>query len=127
LIDCSPALSISTINALVISDTILSPIEPEFLSLKAFSILNQALDNVGLKVDYCFASKIDNRKIIHQNVLQAFRESYPNMMLDSSIRINVAIAEAQALGNSVFDYDSKCNGAIDYEKLTIELLKKLGK
>lgn len=128
LIDCPPSLGLVTINALLAGgdDTkILTPVETEFLGLKGFAVLNDALKNVGLKIWGSFAAKLDRRKIIHQNVFDTLKTNYPKMVFNTAIRTNVAAVEAQALGKDIFEYAPKSNSAIDYENLTNEILNRL--
>ena len=127
LIDCPPSLGVLTINAFVASNFIYVPIEAEYLALKGYSILTEALSWVGLTVDKVFITKYDNRKILNRNVLQSLKENLGNGVFKTVIRQNVALAEAPANGLDIFRYDKKSNGAIDYEALAKEILKEAKK
>lgn len=128
LIDCPPSLGLVTINALLAGGEetkILVPVETEFLGLKGFAVLDDALMNIDLKIWGAFAAKYDARKIIHQNVKEALREYKQDIVFNTAIRTNVAGAEAQSKGKDIFDYAPNSNCAIDYNNLTNEILKRL--
>ena len=46
------------------------------------------------------------------------------LVFDSLIRGNIALAEAQSMGKDIFAYDARSNGAEDYLLLTNEVLKR---
>ncbi len=123
LIDCPPSLGLLTINSLVASDEIFVPVEPEYLALKGFAVLEQALDNIGMTLDRIFITKFDRRNILHRDIAQALIDHAGVRVFDTAIRRNIAIPEAIANGVDIFEYDSKCNGAIDYLNLTKEIIE----
>ncbi len=125
LIDCPPALGVLTFNSFVACNYIIIPVEAEFLSLKGFSILRDAIQKVGLDVDKVFITKYDNRKVLNRDVFESLKETLGNKLLRTYIRDNVALAEAPTGGIDIFRYDDKCNGALDYRELTNELLDQL--
>jgi chromosome partitioning protein len=43
-------------------------------------------------------------------------------IFESRIRRNIKLAEAPSYGQSIFDYDLKCNGAVDYANMVNEVL-----
>jgi chromosome partitioning protein len=45
--------------------------------------------------------------------------------MESYIRDNIALSEAQANGTTIFDYAPHSNGAEDYYKLTKEILERI--
>jgi len=122
LIDCPPSLGLLTINALVASDEIFVPVEPEYLALKGFSVLESALDKIGMTLDRIFITKFDKRNILHRDIAQALIDHGGARVFDAAIRRNIAIPEAIANGMDVITYDPKCNGAEDYIKLTKEII-----
>ena len=122
LIDCPPSLGLLTINALVASDEIFVPVEPEYLALKGFSVLESALDKIGMTLDRIFITKFDKRNILHRDIAQALIDHGGERVFDTPIRRNIAIPEAIANGMDVITYDAKCNGAQDYLNLTKEII-----
>lgn len=125
LMDCPPSLGVLTINAFVASDHIYVPIESEFLALKGYTVLSEAISWVGLEIDKVFITKYDQRKVLNRNVVESVGEALGDKMFKSIIRQNVTLAEAPAEGLDVFRYNDKSNGAKDYAALTTEILSTL--
>ena len=125
LIDCPPALGVLTINSFVSSEYIIIPVEAEFLSLKGYAILNDAISKLGLEIDKVFLTKYDARKVLNRDVLESIKHSLGDKMFSTQIRDNISLAEAPTAGMDIFSYEPNCNGAMDYESLTREVLKEL--
>lgn len=80
LIDCPPSLSLFTSNALVASDYFVTPIAPEFLSIKGLELIHKRLGTLtqrmelkGIKkVEFagCMVNKIDIRRGDHKKLCE---------------------------------------------------------
>ena len=123
LLDCPPSLGLLTINAFVSSDDIFVPIEAEFLALKGYAVLNEAIGRIGLSVDRVFITKFDGRKILNRNVSDTIAHSLGDVAFKTVIRENVALAEAPTQGLDIFRYAPRSIGAEDYRNLADEILK----
>jgi len=124
IIDCPPALGLLTLNSFVASDLIFIPIEAEYLALKGYSILREAIVKVGLQIDRVFITKFDGRKVLNRNVADSIRETLDGKVFKTVIRDNIALAEAPAKGVDIFRYDKNSTGAQDYLNLVKEILKE---
>lgn len=130
IIDCPPSLGLLTINAFTASSEIFIPLDAEYFSMRGLDNLQELIHRVqedlkpSLEISGVFFTKYDNRMVIKNNVRKVIREKFGSKVLETHIRNNIAIAEAQAQGMDVFSYDSKCNGAIDYQQLTQEVLRR---
>jgi len=122
LIDCPPSLGLLTINALVASDLIFVPIEAEFLALKGYSVLNEALVRIGMDLDKLFITKYDGRTVLHKDIAGSIKEHAGDKLFKTMIRKNVAVGEATRQGIDIFRYDKQSNGAKDYEALVQEIM-----
>ena len=122
LIDCPPSLGLLTINAFIASDEIYVPIEAEFLALKGYAILSEAIGRIGLSIDRVFITKFDGRKVLNRNVLDTIRHSLSDIAFKTVIRENIALAEAPTQGLDIFRYAPKSVGADDYRQLIKEIL-----
>ena len=122
LIDCPPSLGLLTINAFIASDEIYVPIEAEFLALKGYAILSEAIGRIGLSIDHVFITKFDGRKVLNRNVLDTIRHSLSDIAFKTVIRENIALAEAPTQGLDIFRYAPKSVGADDYRQLVKEIL-----
>lgn len=133
LIDCPPAISMLTVNALVASDYVLMPLQAEFLPLKGvksfmrhFERIQQSL-NKKLEILGFVLTKYDKRKVMNRSVLDQLQEDYGDKVFQTRIRTNIALAQAQEKGKDIFSYQSNSNGAFDYLELAREFLMKLKK
>jgi len=129
IIDCPPSLGMVTINALVVCNEVLIPMEAEYLAYKGINSLSQMLEQVKkyfnptVKIKGVFFTMYNEKLLISKEVKKKVVEIFGDKVLNSTIRTNVALAESQANGVDIFEYDSKSNGALDYDNLVSELLK----
>jgi chromosome partitioning protein len=124
LLDCPPSLGLLTINAFVASDDIYVPVEAEFLALKGYAVLSEAIGRIGLTIDKVFVTKYDGRKILNRNVLDTIQNSLADAAFRTTIRENVALAEAPTQGLDIFRYAPRSIGADDYRALAKEIMDR---
>lgn len=124
LLDCPPSLGLLTINAFVASDDIYVPVEAEFLALKGYAVLSEAIGRIGLTIDKVFVTKYDGRKILNRNVLDTIQNSLGEAAFKTTIRENVALAEAPTQGLDIFRYAPRSIGADDYKALAKEIMER---
>lgn len=130
LIDCPPSLGLLTINAFTASNEIYIPLDAEYFSMRGLDnlqeLINRVKEDLNPKLDITgvFFTKFDGRLVIKSNVEGLIRERFGEKVFTTSIRSNIAVAEAQAQGMDVYTYDARCNGAQDYERLTQEVLER---
>lgn len=128
LIDCPPSLGIFTQNALIASSSVLITVQAQYLALKGLDTvygliktikekLNQAIIIEGLVVTQTNHTRLS--KDIQSSLKYAFKEK----VYQTTIRQNVAIAEASASRKDIFTYSPESYGAIDYMNLAKEILK----
>lgn len=133
MIDTPPALNAFTYSALVASDYLFIPMQPEIFGVEGLATITdtvarlQKRSNPGLKIGGIFFTKYaqNYRKQLHRDLVGDLKGSYGNLIMDASIRENISIAESQAMRQSIFQYAPASNGAKDYIKLTDELLERV--
>lgn len=132
LIDTPPSVGIFTINALVASDYYLVPVETEYLALKGLDILVNTVAMIGqtfrpdLQMLGVLINKFDTRKVICRNIEELIRSRFGEGVFDTKIRDNVALVEAQASHQSIFEYNARSHAAQDYAAVTEEVIARLG-
>lgn len=130
LIDCPPSLGLITINALVASDSVLIPMEAEFLAYRGInsivSIISSVKEHFNDKLEILgvFFTNFNKSRVLTQGIKEEVKKYFGSALLDTVIRVNVAIAESQSNGKSVLEYDIESNGAKDYINLVNEILEK---
>jgi chromosome partitioning protein len=131
IIDCPPSVGLLTVNAMGASDTILLPLQGEYFAYKGvdrlLGIVNEVRDNLNEKLEIggVFITQINPNRILTKTIVEKLTEDLQDKVFDTKIRINVALAEAQLQGQTIFDYAPESNGAKDYEMLVEEILNRL--
>jgi len=127
LIDCPPTLGLLSLNALAAVDKVIVPVQSEYLALHGVRQLLDTIDQVrnvynqSLIVGGVLICLHDNRKRLARAVSDTIRAYFGELVFDTVIRENVALAEAPAQGQSIFEYMPKSPGAEDYLSLAKEV------
>lgn len=128
LIDCPPALGLLSLNALAASQKVIIPVQSEFLALHGVRQLLDTIDQVrsiynpSLIVGGVLICLHDSRKRLARAVAETVRSYFGDLVFQTVIRSNVALAEAPSNGQSIFEYAPKSTGAEDYLSLSKEVL-----
>lgn len=130
IIDCPPSLNLITINAMVASDSVLVPLQCEFLALEGLADLMKNINaikrNFNAKLTLqgivltMFSKQNNLSKMIEADVRKYFGDKVYQTMIPRCVRI----AEAPSYGKPILIYDFKCTGAQAYIQLAKEFLKK---
>ena len=136
LIDCPPSLDLLTVNALAASDSVLVPIQCEYLALEGVSELLDTLMrlrrtiNPALVIEGILLTMYDDRTTLSKQVAADLRSFFGSQVLESVIPRNVRLAEAPSHGMPVLFYDIHSRGAESYIQLAKEVIanaqKRLG-
>jgi len=129
-IDCPPSLGFLTINALTASDSVLIPIQCEFLCMEGLPDLLATFDEVrtyfnpSLSIEGIVLTMFDERTNLSKQVAEEIRRSLKAVLFETIIPRIVKLAEAPSFGKPVIVYDIRSKGAEAYLKLAQELLNK---
>lgn len=129
-IDCPPTLDLITINALAACDSVLIPIQCEFLSLEGLVELNEAIKKVKksynpkIEINGILFTMYVKRYNLTGQVVDEVKKHFGNMVYDTVIPRNIALSEAPSFGEPVMYYNPKCKGSKAYEDLAGEFLKR---
>ena len=113
LIDCMPSLGMITINALTAADSVVIPVQAQYLPAKGMTQLMKSIDMVRNHT---------NDKLQIGGIVMTLVEPY---LTDCILSHDVAVkaAEASKAGMSIFAYDKDSKPAKAYEQLTREVMK----
>ena len=128
-IDCSPSLGYTTVNILTAADTVLIPVQCEYLALEGLSKLlntirkvksglNPALDIEGFLLTMYMRNRLNNQ------VVNEVREHFGPLAYDTIIQRNIRLGEAPSHGKPVMLYDAGAVGSENYLTLAREFLKR---
>ena len=130
LLDSPPSLGLLTINAFTAAQEVYIPLQAHYLALQGLSKLQEVVERVakrlnkGLTIGGVFVTQYDGRKVLNRNVLETVRTHFDGVTFKTTIRDNIALAEAPTQGVDVFRYQPKSTGAADYEALAKEIEKR---
>ena len=130
IIDSPPSLGLLTINAFTASDSILIPLQAQYLALQGLTKLIEVVDkikrrlNKELRVGGVFITQYDSRKVLNRDVVATIEAHFKDEVFKTRVRDNIALAEAPAQGLDIFRYNLKSYGAEDYLSLSKEILKR---
>ena len=137
LLDCPPSLDLLTLNALAASDSVLVPIQCEYLALEGVSELLDTLMrlrrsiNPSLAIEGILLTMYDDRTTLSKQVASDLRSFFGAQVFESVIPRNVRLAEAPSHGMPVIFYDIHSKGSESYIQLAKEVIanaqKRLGK
>jgi chromosome partitioning protein len=137
IMDCPPALDLLTLNALTAADSVLVPIQCEYLALEGVSELLDTLMrirrtlNPDLAIEGIVLTMYDERTTLSRQVASDLRSFFGTQVFQSVIPRNVRLAEAPSHGKPIHFYDIHSKGAEAYINLAKEVItsgeKRIGK
>ena len=128
-IDCSPSLGYTTVNILTAADSVLIPVQCEYLALeglskllstirKVKSSLNPRLEIEGFLLTMYMRNRLNNQ------VVTEVRNHFGELAYETIIQRNIRLGEAPSHGKPVMLYDASAAGSISYLALAREFLKR---
>lgn len=128
VLDCPPALDLLTLNALVSANSVLVPIQCEYLALEGVSELLDTLMrirrtlNPNLEIEGILLTMFDERTTLSRQVATDLRSFFGAQVFQSVIPRNVRLAEAPSFGKPIIFYDIHSKGAEGYTQLAREVI-----
>jgi chromosome partitioning protein len=128
LIDSPPSLGLLTVNALTASNSVLIPLQCEYLALEGLTQLIGAIRlvqdhlNPGLRIEGVLLTMFDARLNLSQQVADEARKFFAERVYKSVIPRNVRLSEAPSFGKPIVLYDPHSSGAESYRELAREVL-----
>jgi chromosome partitioning protein len=128
IIDCPPSLDLLTINALAASDSVLVPVQCEYLALEGVSELLDTLMrirrsvNQNLAIEGIVLTMYDDRTTLSHQVAADLRSFFGSQVFETVIPRNVRLAEAPSHGKPILFYDIHSKGAEAYIQLAKEVI-----
>lgn len=128
LIDCPPALDLLTLNGLSASDSVLVPIQCEYLALEGVSELLDTLMrirrslNPQLAIEGILLTMFDDRTNLSRQVVADLRDFFGSQVFSTVIPRNVRLAEAPSYGKPILLYDPASRGCQSYSELAKEVI-----
>ncbi|MBQ4030360.1 MAG: ParA family protein [Bacilli bacterium] len=132
IIDCQPSLGITTMNALVASNSVIIPVQCEFFALEGITqllnsiIMVQSNMNPDLRIEGVLLTMLDGRTNIGLEVIEEVRKYFKNKVFNTIIPRLVRLVEAPSHGKPISDYDPTSRATLAYQNLAKEVISRNG-
>ncbi|MBQ5342440.1 MAG: ParA family protein [Oscillospiraceae bacterium] len=131
VIDCMPSLGMITLNALTASDSVIIPVQAQYLPAKGMTDLLQTINRVqrrlnsDLKVEGVLLTLVDGRTNMAKETASAIRDTFGSHLriFNTSIPMGVKAAEASAEGMSILKYAPSSPVAEAYKDFSEEVIR----
>lgn len=126
VIDAPPVWNLTVARLMADADWILTPLEPEFMSMQGVSRLFKTMEkfNISRTKLRLLLCRYDARLIVHRETRESLTQRFSDNFLGGVIRKSVRLAESPGYGHCIFDYAPDSSGANDYLSLTNYWLKQ---
>ena len=129
LIDCMPSLGMVTLNALAAADSVIIPVQAQYLPAKGMTQLMQTIGKVrqyinpSLRIDGILLNIVDNRTNLAKSTADALRKNFGSVIkiYRSSIPMAVKAAEVASKGVSIYKYEPSSPVAKAYAEFAKEV------
>ena len=131
VIDCPPSLGILMTNALAAADSILVPLQCEFLALDGLAKILRMIEkikvatgNEQLALEGIVLTMYDSRTNLSQQVVSDVRGVLGEKVFNTIIPRSVRLGEAPSFGQPIIAYDPNGIGSQSYRQLAKEFLSR---
>lgn len=131
IIDCPPSLGVVTINALIAADSVLIPVQCEFLALDGLTqLLNtirmiqnkQKFNKKPLTIEGVLLTMLDTRSNVGYEVINEVKTYFKEKVFKTIIPRNVKCSTAPSFGLPVTEFSPRSKGSISYQNLAKEMV-----
>jgi chromosome partitioning protein len=127
LVDCPPSSGILGMNALLAAQEVLVPVSGDFFALQGLSRLMNIFEHIEATLKsktkkWVVLTRFHERRKLAREVKDKVLAYFPGCVFQTSIRETVALAESPGFGQTIFEYQPKCNGANDYMQLATDVI-----
>ncbi len=131
IIDCPPSLGIVTLNALIAADSVLIPVQCEFLALDGLTQLLNTIRLIQKKIKHThrkltiegvLLTMLDTRSNIGYEVINEVKTYFKEKVFKTIIPRNVKVSVAPSYGLPVTEFSPRSKGSISYQNLAKEIV-----
>jgi len=131
VIDTPPTLGLITVNALVACTHLLIPIQSSYFALEGTDDLLETVErikarpNPNLQVMGVLITLHDKRTVLAKDIYKQIRNVFGTKVFKTVISKNVRLEESPAYKEAIFSFAPNSTGAIEYFKLSDEVLERV--
>lgn len=129
--DTPPTLGLITVNALVAASHVIIPIQSSYFALEGTDDLLETIEKVrsrpnpDLEILGVLVTLFDKRTALSKDVETHIRKVFGEKAFNTIITRSVRLEESPAHKETIFSYSPQSSGAIEYSKLSKEVLKRV--
>lgn len=130
ILDCPPSLGIVMTSSLVASDSVLIPIQAEFLAMDGLALITGSIDrikrsvNPALELNGIVFTMVNAQAKLTQDVVNEVRAHFGDKVYETMVPRNVRVSEAPSMGMPVVFLDPHSKGAEAYKAFAWEFMAK---
>ena len=130
ILDCPPSLGIVMTSSLVACDSVLIPIQAEFLAMDGLALITRSIDrirasiNPDLTLNGIVFTMVNAVAKLTQDVMAEVRSHFGEKVYETVIPRNVRVSEAPSMGTPVVFLDPRSKGAESYRAFAWEFMAK---
>ena len=131
IIDCPPALSQLTVNALTAANGVIIPMPCEYYALEGLSQLTlsikkvRELYNPKLEITGILLTMYNKRYILTAQVVAELQKYYAEKLFKTTISRTIKLCEAPGFGKPICYYDAWGKGSLEYAALAKEIIFRI--
>ena len=128
IIDCPPSLGVLTVNGLVAAQTVIIPLQCEYLAMRGLRQLNKTIETIRSKVNPKLTPRIlrtmhQTRTIHSTDVVEEVKKVFGAKVYNSIIKRTIKFADSSVAGEPVLNYAKNSEAANAYRELAKEVIK----
>ena len=131
LLDCPPSLGLETMNALAWADSVIIPLQCEYLAMEGLNLIMRTINNVrkslnhDLKILGILFTMYSKRAILNQQVVEDISEFFSDLVFRTIIPRSIRISEAPSHGLPINYYDKSNAGTKAFAELAKEVVSRV--
>lgn len=132
IIDCPPSLGLITTNALIAADSVLIPVQCEFLAMDGLTQLLNTIRFIQNKKQYAerklviegvLLTMLDTRSNIGYEVINEVKTYFREKVFKTIIPRNVKVAVSSSYGLPVTEFSPRSKASLGYKSLAKEVVE----
>ena len=130
LLDCPPSLGLETMNALVWADSIIIPLQCEYMAMEGLNLMMRTISNVRrglnpeLRIMGILFTMYSKRILLNQDVVEDVSTYFKDLVFETIIPRSSRLSEAPSHGLPINIYDKRNAGAKAYAQLAKEVVAR---
>jgi len=129
IIDCSPSLSLLTLNALIASTDVIVPVQVHYYAMEGLKQLFKTANIIREHFHPCYVrilgillTFVEDKTVFSRQIQHEMREFFGSLVFDTVIHRSVRLAEAPSAGESILTYAPESRAAAEYKALADEII-----